>query len=110
MVEAVQPAVTEDRITVGVRVRPPLERELAQKSFTNCVAVDKRNDRIFVSLEDKPVIISTESDEVPEGVHAYPFDHCFAPGSTQEEVYQATVQPAVASVIQGYNATVFAYG
>ena len=87
MVEAAQPQVTRDSITVGVRVRPPLPRELADRCFTNCSAVDSANNRVFVSLEDKPVIISTESNEVPDGVAAYTFDHCFAPDSTQEEVY-----------------------
>ena len=99
-----------DNITVGVRVRPPLPRELADKKFTNCVAVDDANSRIFVSLRDEPVIVSTQSNEVPDGVAAYSFDHCFGPGSTQEEVYSATVQPAVQAVLEGFNATVFAYG
>jgi kinesin family protein 18/19 len=34
----------------------------------------------------------------------------FGPDSTQEEVYSETTQHLVESVLQGYNATVFAYG
>ena len=51
-------AVERDNITVGVRVRPPLPRELADRAFNDCVAVDKQSSKIFVSLENKPVVIS----------------------------------------------------
>ena len=77
-------ASSVDNITVGIRVRPPLPRELeGNKAFNNCVAVDNRNSKIFVSLEDKPVVIDSNG-QVPEGVAAYTFDHCFGPESTQE--------------------------
>ncbi|RHY91791.1 hypothetical protein DYB37_003139, partial [Aphanomyces astaci] len=37
------------------------------------------------------------------------FDHIFTAESTQADVY-ASVQPLVADVLEGYNATIFAYG
>ena len=40
----------------------------------------------------------------------YLFDAAFGADSTQEEVYVKTTKPLVHSVLQGYNATVFAYG
>ena len=40
----------------------------------------------------------------------YLFDVAFGADSTQEEVYLKTTKPLVDSVLQGYNATVFAYG
>ncbi len=40
----------------------------------------------------------------------YLFDAAFGADSTQKEVYEQTTQPLVRSVLQGYNATVFAYG
>ena len=92
-----------------MRVRPPLPRELEGRAFNNCVAVDDRSNRIYVSLADQPVVIS-QNGEVPDGVAAYAFDHCFNSDSTQEEVYNATVRPSVDAVLSGYNATVFAYG
>ena len=98
-----------DNITVGVRVRPPLPREIEDRVFTNCVAVERDGSKIYVNLEQKPVVIS-QNGEVPEGVACYAFDHCFDAGSTQEDVYTATVKPAVDAVLQGINATVFAYG
>ena len=55
-------------------------------------------------------MVLSASREVPEGVAAYKFDHCFNAGAKQEQVYEATVRPAVRAVLDGYNATVFAYG
>ena len=72
-----------DNLTVGVRVRPPLPRELEGRVFNNCVAVDGRSNRIYVSLEDRPVVLS-QGGEVPDGVAAYAFDHCFNADATQE--------------------------
>ena len=40
----------------------------------------------------------------------YVFDATFGADSTQQEVYVKTTQPLIQSVLQGYNATVFAYG
>ena len=30
--------------------------------------------------------------------------------SSQQEVYETTAKPAVISILQGYNSTIFAYG
>ena len=38
------------------------------------------------------------------------FDVVFGPDSTQEEVYNETTKHLVENVLNGYNATVFAYG
>lgn len=40
----------------------------------------------------------------------YVFDITFGADSTQQEVYEKTTQPLVKSVLEGYHATVFAYG
>ena len=40
----------------------------------------------------------------------YVFDATFGADSTQQEVYVKTTQPLIQSVLEGYNATVFAYG
>eukprot|EP00658_Telonema_sp_P-2_P018657 TRINITY_DN17312_c0_g1_i3.p1 TRINITY_DN17312_c0_g1~~TRINITY_DN17312_c0_g1_i3.p1 ORF type:complete len:832 (-),score=339.18 TRINITY_DN17312_c0_g1_i3:356-2851(-) len=37
-------------------------------------------------------------------------DRCFGPESTQQEVYKYAAEPIVASITEGYNGTVFAYG
>jgi len=42
--------------------------------------------------------------------HQFNFDRIYGNESTQPEVYKQTAQPAVLSVLSGYNATIFAYG
>lgn len=42
--------------------------------------------------------------------HHYMFDIAFGSRATQREVYQQTSQGLISKVIDGYNATVFAYG
>eukprot|EP00466_Bigelowiella_natans_P003548 jgi/Bigna1/57657/fgenesh1_pm.23_\ len=40
----------------------------------------------------------------------YTFDTVFAPGATQEDVYDEAVEPIIEEVLEGFNCTVFAYG
>ncbi|WFD41764.1 tubulin-dependent ATPase kip3 [Malassezia psittaci] len=40
----------------------------------------------------------------------YAFDRVFPPSTTQQEVYQGTVEPMLTGVLSGFNASVFAYG
>lgn len=40
----------------------------------------------------------------------YCFDYAFGENSTQEEVYNVTARPLVKDILDGINATVFAYG
>ena len=42
--------------------------------------------------------------------HTYSFDHVYDMNSTQENVYESTAKHAVCSVLEGYNATILAYG
>ncbi|KAE9548194.1 hypothetical protein FO519_008596 [Halicephalobus sp. NKZ332] len=39
-----------------------------------------------------------------------PFDKCYGPEATQQEVYMDTVAPLIKEVLNGFNCTVFAYG
>ena len=42
--------------------------------------------------------------------HSFGFDYVYGPDSTQSFVYESTARPAVQSVLEGYNATILAYG
>ena len=42
--------------------------------------------------------------------HQFSFDYVYGPDSTQSHVYENTARPAVLSVLEGYNATILAYG
>ena len=41
---------------------------------------------------------------------SYKFDNVFTAFSTQEEVFEATLQPVIRDVLMGFESTVFAYG
>lgn len=47
---------------------------------------------------------------IEEGVHNFSFDRVFGADSKQPEVFIDTAQPLIQDVLQGYNATIFAYG
>jgi hypothetical protein len=44
------------------------------------------------------------------GSRAFTYDHALGPHATQQEVYDACTGDLVGSVLDGYNATVLAYG
>jgi len=46
----------------------------------------------------------------PYPFHRYSFDYVYGEDSNQEQVYENTAKELVASTLQGYNSTVFAYG
>jgi hypothetical protein len=95
---------------VVIRVRPPLPRELqtfGPKKFVNIVEV----------TEDERGIVLSENagagDETVNGVytkHAFTFDHVYGENRGQRDVYEQTAKDAVLSTLQGYNATIIAYG
>lgn len=43
-------------------------------------------------------------------LHQFTFDNAFDIDSSQKDVYEQTAKPAVLSVLEGYNSTIFAYG
>ncbi|KAI2792634.1 Kinesin-like protein 6 [Penicillium oxalicum] len=126
-------------ITVAVRVRPFTIREAAQLSRTDDtplflgdgslagVPTPKLNQKglrsvvkviddrclVFDPPEDNPVQKFSRS-VVPNGKRVkdqtFAFDRIFDQNASQGEVYEATTRRLLDSVLDGYNATVFAYG
>ncbi|KAI8961293.1 kinesin-domain-containing protein [Daldinia sp. FL1419] len=126
-------------ITVAVRVRPFTIREAAQLQRTDdstlflgdgslaaaptpklkqggirsvIKVVDDRC-LVFDPPEDNPIQKFSRS-VVPNGKkvkdQVFAFDRIFDENTTQTEVYEATTKGLLDSVLDGYNATVFAYG
>jgi len=83
--------MTEESIQVVVRFRPLNERE----TFGN-IHIDKNLNIINVTDRNSK--------------HDFKFDNVFEENSTQKEIYENVAQPAVESVCNGYNSTIFAYG
>jgi len=72
-------------LVVAVRVRPLLSRE-----------------ENVVDIDGSQVIVAAEK--------VFNYDHMFGPEMGQEEVYMKLVQTSVEKVLEGFSATVFAYG
>ena len=86
-------------VQVVVRLRPLNDKE--KKHGTLPVVSASTNDKTVT------VIKGSGSRQVKT---SYKFDHVFTAFSTQEEVFQATLQPVIRDVLMGFESTVFAYG
>ncbi|CAM9193777.1 unnamed protein product [Phaeothamnion confervicola] len=101
---------------VVIRVRPPLPRELeGARPFQNIVSVD-RNECVITVSENLGAVLDEDGTVVnaggggPYSAHVFTFDHVYEQSASQRKVYDTTAMEVVDSALQGYNATVFAYG
>jgi len=107
----------EDNIHVLIRVRPPLPMEIPKDlpfrsivltniSFNNCSLVE------YLGSSNSEKERQREWVENPEKyqIHRFSFDFVFDMDASQHEVYNKTAKPAVNSILEGYNSTIFAYG
>ena len=97
-------------MVVAVRVRPLSRKELDVKDFD----ILKVQDKLIIVL-DRVEIECAENDKKPDILHRskelrYFFDRIFTKTSPTIEVYENTCAHLIPSVIDGYNACVFAYG
>lgn len=97
-----------------IRVRPPLPRELSgELPFQNVVAVDGNEQMITIS-ENIEAVIDDQGQLVanpgPYSIHTFFFDHVYDEAASQRKVFDNTARDVVDSSLQGYNATIFAYG
>ncbi|KAJ2897418.1 uncharacterized protein MKZ38_004680 [Zalerion maritima] len=88
--------------------------KLNQKGIRSVVKVVDDRCLVFDPPEDNPVqkfsrsVIKQQPKKTKDTVFA--FDRVFDDNSTQPEVYEGTTKNLLDSVLDGYNATVFAYG
>ena len=97
-----------------IRVRPPLPRELSgEVPFRNVIAVDDREQCITIS-ENIDAVVDSDGNVLanpgPYTTYSFTFDYVYDQYSNQEKVYETTARNVVDSALQGYNATIFAYG
>lgn len=94
----------QSNVLVAVRVRPLLKHDIIKKS---CVRVmDSKVVVIMDPAHDKQDILRANRSREKQ----YAFDYVFEPGSSQDSVYHHTAKFLIHGVLDGYNATVFAYG
>lgn len=97
-----------DNFKVVIRVRPPVPRELeGYGPFIDVVQLFKESPRSITLCE------TMDTEEGRASVYArqsFTFDHVYGKEALQGEVYERSARPAVLSVLEGYNATLMAYG
>jgi kinesin family protein 18/19 len=97
-------------MVVAVRVRPLSIKE----KQTNEMDILQLQDKLLIVM-DRVEIECTEQDKKPDVLHRskeqrYFFDRIFSKYHSTPDVYENTCAQLVPSVIEGYNACVFAYG
>lgn len=101
-------------LQVVIRIRPPLPREVAgDVKFKNVLAVNDSEQCLTVSENIEEVVDNDGNllaNPGPHNIYSYTFDQVYDQYSTQEAVYETTARAVVDSALQGYNATIFAYG
>ncbi|PSC70144.1 kinesin-ii motor [Micractinium conductrix] len=85
---------------VLVRVRPLSDQERR----------DGRKAAVQADGRDGQVATAPQVRSSSEGDKSFTFDRVFGPESRQEDVYDAAAAALVEAALQGFNATVFAYG
>jgi hypothetical protein len=103
---------SNENFKVVIRVRPPLPRELnGEKRFQNMARAE--NSRTIVVSENLSALEDPQSDEALSGnfaTYVFTFDHVYDQHCDQKMVYDNTARAAVLSTLEGYNATIIAYG
>ncbi|XP_076447209.1 kinesin-like protein KIF19 [Babylonia areolata] len=96
----------EQNLTVALRIRPLTEDEILQGAHPTAHKV-----------EDNMVVLMDPADDPDDILRAnrsrekqFVFDCTFDGNASQQDVYEATTKFLIGNVINGYNATVFAYG
>ncbi|OMJ69110.1 hypothetical protein SteCoe_33260 [Stentor coeruleus] len=106
-----------ENFKVVIRVRPPLSREIdPMYGFSSIVSVSPDHKQIsiqeYLGAASNDMEREQDIQENPGLVtyHHFTFDCVYDPDSTQVQVYENTARAAVLSVLEGYNATLLAYG
>lgn len=98
-------------LQVVIRVRPPVERELNDyEPYQNTIQVGSAQKEITISETLNTHGASRGPEPMLYATYRFTFDHVFAQHDGQQQVYELAARPAVASVLQGYNASIIAYG
>ncbi|KAI8824335.1 P-loop containing nucleoside triphosphate hydrolase protein [Fimicolochytrium jonesii] len=96
------------KLTVSVRIRPLAPKDFAKENVqTTARALDDTN---VIVTEPTPETFDDHLRKDRPKERIYAFDRVFGENATQEEVFQGTVENLVHWVVDGFNATVFAYG
>ncbi|KAL4179996.1 hypothetical protein AMTRI_Chr13g122990 [Amborella trichopoda] len=108
MMRSIRPPVTKQATTLLVALKcRPLTGAARRKSRDIIRVID---DKSVLVLD--PDLSKDYLDRIQNRTkeRRYCFDHAFGPQCTNKDVYQKSISSTIAGVVQGLNATVFAYG
>ncbi|XP_047315459.1 kinesin-like protein KIN-8B [Impatiens glandulifera] len=91
-------------LTVAVKCRPLAERERGR----DIVRVSNDKDVLVLDPDLSKDYLDVIQNRTKQ--RQYTFDHSFGPKSRNSDVYKRSVSSIVSGVVQGLNATIFAYG
>ncbi|CAK9150597.1 unnamed protein product [Ilex paraguariensis] len=91
-------------LTVAVKCRPLTERERGR----DIVRVNNNKEVLVLDPDLSKDYLDRIQNRTKE--RRYCFDFAFGPASKNSDVYERSISSTIAGVIQGLNATVFAYG
>ncbi|XP_073294029.1 kinesin-like protein KIN-8B isoform X1 [Primulina huaijiensis] len=91
-------------LTVAVKCRPLTERERGR----DIVRVHNNKEVIVLDPDLSKDYLDRIQNRTKE--RRYTFDYAYGPNSTNLDVYQRSIRSTIFGVVQGLNATVFAYG
>ncbi|EGD81629.1 kinesin family member 19 [Salpingoeca rosetta] len=94
------------KLTVCVRVRPRLHHEVAAGRKDIARVVDEKMVVLMDPHDNSDDILRRNRSREKR----FAFDTCFDSSANQKTVYTMTTKPIIKGVLNGYNATVFAYG
>lgn len=78
--------------------------------FDNAVLVDDQQKRITLSENLRAAANNGVEDGLVYNSYSFSFDRVYDPSSSQEEIYDESARAAVMNVLQGYNASIVAFG
>ncbi|CAD2218176.1 Microtubule binding/Kinesin motor domain containing protein, putative [Angomonas deanei] len=99
--------MSDQRIAVAVRIRPPLEKE---KYSPVCARKASDGQTISIKLDDSSATAFVQQSNGGNGSNSFLFDYVFDEKDNQQGVYEESVQELVDHALSGFNATVFTYG
>lgn len=91
-------------VRVFARVRPLIARELSHQDSA-IIEVSPARDCLRISEPSESAAMAPYAART-----TFSFDHVFPESSTQQDVYEHIMPDLVRAILQGYNASVFAYG
>ena len=106
-----------DNMKVMVRIRPPLPREMEFGIPFRSIC-ETSSDKTMITILEYMGNSTDELERQHELInnpsifqhHRFTFDYVFDQETTQLELYLKAAKPAVLSLLEGYNSTIFAYG